>query len=143
YVATVLWGDGGTSAGTITHLVGDPATTFTVLGTHTYTEEGSYNILAQVTDTDGLPLGSPSAVPPASASPVNTVTVVDPPLTGTATTVSATEGAPLINVVVGSFTDLDPNGQMLPPNGSPGSTHNDYVATIDWGDGTTSAGTIV
>ena len=57
--------------------------------------------------------------------------------------ISGVEGRPLDSggvripeapstVPVATFTDTDPNG-----------TATDYTATIDWGDGTTSAGTIV
>src|SRR5262249_17748640 len=57
-------------------------------------------------------------------------TVRDAPLTATAPSVRATAGAPFTGVIV-SFTDADPNG-----------TAGDYTATIFWGDGTTSPGTI-
>jgi streptogramin lyase len=53
-----------------------------------------------------------------------------PPLTATATTISATEGAPFSGVV-GSFTDPDIQG-----------TPSDFQATINWGDGTKTAGQI-
>jgi uncharacterized delta-60 repeat protein len=54
----------------------------------------------------------------------------DFPLTATGTAVTATAGAPFTGVVA-TFTDADPNG-----------TAGQFTATITWGDGTTSAGTI-
>ena len=53
-----------------------------------------------------------------------------PPLTATGTTISATEGAPFSGVVA-SFTDPDIQG-----------TPTDFQATINWGDGTRTAGQI-
>jgi streptogramin lyase len=53
-----------------------------------------------------------------------------PPLMATGTTISATEGAPFSGVVA-SFTDPDIQG-----------TPTDFQATINWGDGTRTAGQI-
>jgi PKD domain-containing protein len=58
------------------------------------------------------------------------VKVTDAPLSATASPLSATAGTPF-NGQVATFTDADPNG-----------TASDYSATINWGDGTTSAGTV-
>jgi Tol biopolymer transport system component len=54
----------------------------------------------------------------------------DAPLTAIGTGVQAVEGAAFRGVVA-TFTDADPNGQL-----------GDYSATIDWGDGTTTAGAV-
>src|SRR5262249_36023073 len=54
------------------------------------------------------------------------------PLIGSAVSVHGTEGAPLTNVDVATFVDLDPLGDA-----------DDMVASIDWGDGTSTAGTVV
>src|SRR6516164_7855507 len=118
YTATITWGDGTTSTGTITQ---DPNTkVFSVAGTHTYTEEGSDQISVSITDVGG-----------ASTTASSTATVVDAALTNaTGVNVSATEGASFTTTVA-TFKDADPNG-----------TASDYTATITWGDGTTSTGTI-
>jgi hypothetical protein len=66
-------------------------------------------------------------------SPPATVTItVEPDAVLTATSVDAVflEGVAR-RVVVATFTDADPNGQV-----------SDFTATIDWNDGTTSAGRI-
>ncbi|HVX59670.1 MAG TPA: DUF4214 domain-containing protein, partial [Pirellulales bacterium] len=46
FTAIINWGDGATSAGAVT-LSG---TTYTVLGSHTYTDEGTFTIRVQVTE---------------------------------------------------------------------------------------------
>ncbi|HEY1685258.1 MAG TPA: hypothetical protein VGG19_10880 [Tepidisphaeraceae bacterium] len=58
---------------------------------------------------------------------------------GSAQTIAATEGTPLSNTLVGSFTLPLPSIGTA-PQGLPVS---DFTATIHWGDTTTSAGTIV
>jgi hypothetical protein len=50
FTATIDWGDGSTSSGTITSL-GTQA--YGVTGTHTYTQAGSYMVQVQVTDDGG------------------------------------------------------------------------------------------
>src|SRR5262249_53342990 len=61
---------------------------------------------------------------------IATITVADAPLTGITQTITPTEGLPFSGTVA-QFTDGDPNGTTL-----------DYTATIAWGDGTTTTGTI-
>ncbi len=56
----------------------------------------------------------------------------DAPLAATGVDVSAVRGQLLDDVIVATFTDTDP-----------GSLLSDFSATINWGDGTTSDGTIV
>jgi hypothetical protein len=59
-----------------------------------------------------------------------TLTVTAAPLTATAQTITPTAGAPFSGVVA-TFTNADPFGGV-----------NSYTATITWGDGNSSAGTI-
>src|SRR4029077_15275422 len=58
------------------------------------------------------------------------VQVSDAALTAAGVNFSATEGASFAGVVA-TFGDADPNGSV-----------SDYTATIDWGDGQTSSGSI-
>ena len=116
YTATITWGDGQTSVGTITANANGG---FDVTGTNTYAEEGSYAVTLAIVSNGG-----------SSAAAGTTATVTDAPLAATATTISAVEGSPFSGVVA-SFTD---------PN--PGATPSDYTATIAWGDGQTSTGTV-
>ena len=68
----------------------------------------------------------------ASVSAAGTVAVADADtLTAHATTISGTAGQALSNVTVASFTDSDT-----------ANSPSDFAATITWGDGSTSAGTV-
>jgi large repetitive protein len=119
--ATINWGDGTTTAGT---LVADGTGGFTVNGTHTFAEEGTNPITVLVAD---------DAPGTATLSISGPISIADAPLTASPVAVNGTEGAPLTNVDVATFTDADPLG-----------TVTDFLATVNWGDGTpVTAGTIV
>ena len=51
YTATITWGDGSTSTGTITDAGGN----YTVLGTHTYGEEGTYTVSVTINHDTSTP----------------------------------------------------------------------------------------
>ena len=130
YTATITWGDGHTSAGTISDKVGSGAAgVFTVSGTNTYAEEGTYAVSVTITETDA-DANTPTSVLPATVTTGSAATVQDAVLAASGVNVAATEGASFTGPVA-TFTDADPNG-----------TAGDYTATITWGDGHTSAGTI-
>lgn len=116
FTATITWAPDQTSAGTIT---ANPDGSFSVTGTYTYAEEGTYPLSVVITDRGG-----------AAAQVAGSAIVVDAPLTATGATVSATQGVDF-NGVLASFTDANPN-----------ATASEFTATILWGDGATSAGTI-
>ncbi|MDR3633479.1 MAG: Ig-like domain-containing protein, partial [Isosphaeraceae bacterium] len=118
YAATIDWGDGSTTSGSITYAAGTQ--TFSVFGTHTYTEEGTYLPIVTVDDTNGG----------ASGQATDTATIADAPLSPIAATFSSTEGATFTGLVA-NFTDASPFGAV-----------SDFTATIKWGDGTTSTGTV-
>jgi parallel beta-helix repeat protein len=90
-----------------------------VSGTHSYSEEGSYTVSVTVTDSTG-----------ATATGSTSTSVADASLTVTGAPVNAVEGASFSGAVA-SFIDADPNGVA-----------SDFSATINWGDQTSSAGTI-
>jgi hypothetical protein len=115
YTVTINWGDGATTAGTVNGSGG----LFTISGSHTYTEEGSFSPVISVVDADG-------AVGQATAS----ITAADAPLTATAVALSPVEGLAFSGTVA-TFTDANP-----------GATLDDFGATIVWGDGNTNQGTI-
>ena len=116
YSATIEWGDGSSSTGTVSGSGGS----FSVSGNHTYAEEGSYTITAAITDVDNASNGAKTS---------STATVADAALASEcaapATTVQALAGP------TATFTDGDPGGMS-----------SDYTANIEWGDGTESAGAI-
>jgi len=116
YSATITWGDGATSAGTI---AANASGGFDVNGTHTYTEEGNRTATVSITDVGG-----------ANASASASVAVADTSIVGTARTISSQEGTSFSGIVA-SFSDGDPAGAT-----------SDYSATITWGDGHTSTGTV-
>jgi uncharacterized repeat protein (TIGR01451 family) len=117
FTASIVWGDGTTTAGTVTLLGG----TATVSGNHTYVEQGA--LTYSITLADDAP-GT------ATSTASGTVNVADAAITGTGNPQHGTVGVQLTNVVVGTFTDQQKE------------TLGSYTATIQWGDGTTSAGTV-
>ena len=122
FSATINYGDGTTAPGVIT--AGPGAGNFTVSGTHTFLEEGTSPITVVVTD---------NAPGTAAITITGPIIIADAALTATPAVVNGTEGAPLTNVDVATFTDADPFGNA-----------SDFLATINWGDGTPkTAGTIV
>ena len=120
---TINWGDGQSSAAAYTFVNGTAPHQYTVSGTHTYAEEGSYAATVNSTYTCGTTY---------TASSSFTAQVADGHLSASGASLSATAGQQFSGPVA-SFTDADPKG-----------TAGDYTATIDWGDGTpTSAGTVI
>ena len=116
--AVINWGDGTNSGGTITV---DHNGVFYVSGSHTYALLGTRQIAVTI-----IGLGN------GQVSGDSTMVVADAPYTVSASAVSATEGQALSNVVVGTITDSNLLG-----------TSNDFTASIQWGDGATTAGTVV
>ncbi|HQU42470.1 MAG: TIGR03118 family protein [Planctomycetia bacterium 21-64-5] len=127
YSATIDWGDGSTSAGTIDGgITATPAIAnavggyFSVAGSHTYTATGDYTFAVTISDTDG-----------GSATVTGTVVVAQATLQAKAIPVDST-GLTVNNATVADFIDT-----------GAGDPLSNYKATIDWGDGTpASAGTI-
>jgi hypothetical protein len=113
--ATINWGD-DTPA---TAGQDDPGTPEGIRGAHTYAEEGTYH--GSVTYTDDCVT---------NATVMFTATVGDAALSATGTNLNPTAGQSF-TAQVSHFTDADPGG-----------TVSDYNATIDWGDGSQSAGTV-
>src|SRR5205807_1080949 len=94
---------------------------FTVSGTHTYAEEGSNAIAVAISDNGG-----------SSTSASSTANISESAVTATGGfTFTAVEGTASASQTVATFTD--PAGPEAVGN---------YSASIAWGDGTTSAGTI-
>ena len=119
FVAIIDWGDGSpTSFGTITESSG----TFSVDGQHTYDDEGTFSVTVTITEQepgDGF------------ASVTDTATITDADvLSGTPRTFAAPSGVSF-TATVASFSDALTSAE-------PG----DFTATINWGDATTSAGTV-
>ncbi len=132
---TINWGDGSpTSPGdgqpvsvvVQSGCAGVAPCVMAVRGIHTYTEHGSYGIQVDVLDMGGSAL----TINPGGAT-LN-ASIADAPLTpGAPVALAGTEGTALSGVVVGTFTDGNPYGLAT-----------DFTANIDWGDTTSSAGTV-
>ncbi|HEV3343343.1 MAG TPA: DUF4214 domain-containing protein [Pirellulales bacterium] len=121
WTASISWGDGTTTTGTVTGSTGGP---FTIGGNHTYAEDGSFTVLAIFSDD---PPGTLNNI-----SITSTAVVSETDLTATAgAAISTTEGSALTGFQVATFSDP----------GSPDAASG-YAATIDWGDGTTTTGTV-
>ncbi len=118
FTATVSWGDGSTSPGAI---VPGATGTFTVQGSHTYAEEGTFTVHVLVQDLGG-----------SSVTLVNQAVVAEAPIVGTSVTISAVQKKAFANTTVASFTHA---------GGVEAASH--FSASINWGDGTpASTGTI-
>jgi hypothetical protein len=114
--ATIDWGDGASSSGTIP----TGGSSFTVHGRHTYAQAGHPDLVTTVSDICSAGSGSAHSQ----------VTIADAPLTAAGTAVSAYARYPA-TVVVATFTDA--NALAKP---------GDFSATVDWGDGTTGPATV-
>ena len=117
--AKISWGDGASSAGTI---VRDSAGKFHVTGSHTYADPGRYSATVSI-----------SAVSGAGASIDFKAAVADAPLIAGSPLRLAAKVNQSFSGIVGSFTDTDARNSTAPH----------YTATINWGDGTSSAARFV
>ncbi len=119
--ASINWGDGHTTLGTITGPVNG---LFVVTGANTYGLNTPARVSVDVTITD--PSGQPaSTVATAILNATSTVSA-------TGDTFAFTPGVPLPSgTIVSTFTDSNPL-----------ATSSNTTATINWGDGHTSLGTI-
>jgi PKD repeat protein len=114
HTAVIDWGDGATTAGTVSESTGSG----TVSGSHSYSDDGSFTVSVTVTDdaggadTDSLTITVSNVAPTVDAGPDQT----------------ASGGT--VGLVTASFTD-------------PGAVDT-HTVTLDWGDGAVdNAATIV
>src|SRR2546426_540644 len=111
------WGDSSSSPGTVSFAGG----VYSVTGSHTYADEGSFTVAVDIADIGG-----------ASTSASLSATVADAALTATAgADISATEGASTGTVTVATFSDANPGDHTA-----------DFTVTIHWGDSSSSPGTV-
>jgi len=118
YDATIDWGDSSPiDMGVISGPTGGP---FTVSGTHMYAEEGTFQVSVVITDKDNLSN---------TATAHSTAKVGDAPLSSKCLMppfVLQTYSGP-----TAGFTDQSSTGTL-----------SDFTATINWGDSSSSSGTI-
>src|SRR5262249_12075903 len=118
YTATIVWGDGSTGSGTV---VSNGMGSYTISGTHTYAEEGPYQSTVIVSESD---------VNASTITAAGTATVLEGGLTLSTVSFSAAEEI-LFSGAVATLTDVG----STDPSAS-------YTATINWGDGSSSTGTV-
>ncbi len=116
FTANIDWGDGGTSLAVITQ---GSSGQFNLNANHTYADEGSYSVTVVVHDAGGSTINIGG-----------TLAVADAPLGGNGLTIDAVAGA-LFNGQVANLSDGNPSGSA-----------SDFLASIDWGDGSNTLGTI-
>jgi hypothetical protein len=120
FTATIDWGDGTTTLGTIS----GSGASYTVNGSHTYAAAGNDTVKVSVAD---------NAPGTATASGTSTATIIARSLSGQMVLNAATEATALANnTVVATFTD-NVSSDMA----------GEFTATINWGDGVTTTGTVV
>jgi hypothetical protein len=118
YTITINWGDGSAPSQGYVYWTGNG---YQIESGHTYTEEGAYTVTITVTDAQGN-----------TASLQETAVVGDAALSADSNpTVNAVAGQPF-DLPVGYFTDASAFGAA-----------SDFTTTIHWGDGGSSAGTLV
>ena len=128
YSATITWGDGSTSPGTVAYTGTPGRFTVNAGGTpHTYAEDGVQASNFFVTINHGT-------LAPVSTAAI-TVTVADAPLTATATPVTTAVYGVAFSGEVATFTDANP--------AAPASDFPLSNVTIKWGDGSTSTATAI
>ena len=128
FSAAINWGNGQSSAGTVTS-VGPGAFIVTAVDPvsgkgFTYSAAGTYNVTISVMGPNG-----------SQFTAFTIATVSDAPITATGMTLGLAPNLiftfPPFSGPVATFT-----------SGNPNATLSDFSATISWGDGTVSAGTI-
>jgi hypothetical protein len=120
FAATIDWGNGNTSPGSIS---ADSNGGFDVSGTNSYAHSGSYTITVTVKDSSGATVGAATTRAHVFAAPSG--------LAARGTIIDATAGV-AFNGTVATFT-----------SSTSGATAANFNANIDWGDGTMSTGAII
>ena len=138
YTATIYWGDGGSTISTIANgmIVSNPNGGFDVYGTYTYVDEKLTDAPFRIVVTDD----SNPAYQITATNP--SFTVIDPQLTNVVlypgNLLPATGDTGVLVGPVGELATFYDPGLWGTENPSV-----DFTATISWGDGQTSAGTVV
>jgi hypothetical protein len=136
FSARITWGDGSSSPSSAVTVKASPTTpgTFLVEGQHTYDGAGP---TYPVTVTISAPNHTSS-----TGFTVTSTATVAPELSANSPNLSLVQGVPLpaypsSGGVVASFGDMNPNDKASNDGGP-----QDFSATIDWGDGTTTVGQV-
>jgi hypothetical protein len=126
-VTAVNWGDGSTDTSGLT--VSGSGGSYVVNGSHLYAEDGNYNFSITVTDVGGN-----------TATITGTATAADAALAGDTGSPDGAGGGYVVTATEGSDSGLQTVATFTDPGGA--EDVGGYSASINWGDGHTSAGTI-
>jgi hypothetical protein len=118
----IHWGDGTQSAGTVSQ-PGGIGTNFVVSGAHAYSEQGTFPISVTIADIGAV-----------TTTANSTAAVDDAPLSISVAPIKITPGSGFSGQIA-TFTDANNAAQLSDFNGL-------GAASINWGDGTTTPGTI-
>ena len=122
YTATITWGDGHVTSGSITLASG----VFTVKGSDTYSAVGKYSPVVKVSHLTSTPQSV------TDSNRINVTPLTAHLVVANAATITGLEGR-TVSGSVGTFTAVTASNPA-----------SDFSAVINWGDGTaTTAGTIV
>src|SRR5262249_55082652 len=121
YSATIDWGDGTTTPGTISPAPSIDPKAFTVTGTHAYADERSPTITVKINHESTN-----------EQTVTDAVSTLDPTAAAVGIGPSLPDALPISSTQVVAAI-VDPGGAEAVGN---------YSATIDWGDGTTTPGTV-
>lgn len=120
FSGTIDWGDKTTPISAL--VIPDGSGGFTVEGSHDYVKFGFYVVKVKLTDANNKAI-----------TVLSSAKVADAPLSATGFNFTAERNGPFSGAVA-TFADADPNAVLSP---KPTET-----ATINWGDGTVSVGTL-
>lgn len=130
YIGSINWGDGSaattlTSANIVAVSTSSAGVKFAVYGSHTFLTPGTYHVMVNITDDDGISSHTGGST---ATIKETTFAVADAPLTGYSVTgLTAMENKTFTGVVA-TFLDHDPL-----------AVTDDYTVMINWGDGTTTS----
>jgi hypothetical protein len=127
FKASINWGDGtAPSSGMISSIPGPSGfATFAVVGSHTYAQPGSFPVVTTISNADGQ-----AAIATGTATVPSATPVIVP--TGLLLTTAQNTAVPS-STVVGAFTCTQ----------TPVPDSSSFTAVINWGDGQTTAGSVV
>jgi hypothetical protein len=125
FSAAIDWGDGTKTPNATIVARNDGSGLFNVNGTHTYTTAGTFTATVTITE-----LAPPTGATAETVTAQNTITVAQR-LTAQGGAITAGAGVPLSGATIATFQDLDTTAPT-----------SNFTTTIDWGDGTTTAGVV-
>jgi hypothetical protein len=116
FTVTVNFGDGSpiaTLTGANGGIIDNGNGSFTAVAGHTWAEEGTYNVTLTLTDSS---TGR-------TATTTTPITIADAPLIGNAVPINGKVGEALLDALVATFTDTNPNGTL-----------SDFSGQVTWAD---------